>query len=159
MVVELRLATVADAEDIGRFQTRSWDQTYRGTVPDAYLDATAWQLRASRWHSRIVGDRVVWLARHRGDVVGVASTASTDVARGDLPALELASIYVDASQHGSGLAAELLEAAIGDAPAHLWVFTSNLRAQRFYAKHRFVATDEHQSDPDTGLGETRWVRR
>lgn len=155
----IRLATADDADDVGRLQTRCWDQTYRGTVPDAYLDATTWQLRASRWRGRIAGDRVVWLAQQSGDVVGVASTAPTDVARGDLPDLELASIYLDASQHGSGLAAELLEVAIGDAPAHLWVFTANLRAQRFYAKHRFVATDEQQVDPDTGLAETRWVRR
>lgn len=47
------------------------------------------------------------------------------------------------------LAARLLDLALGDAAARLWVFEENLRAQRFYAKHRFVPSGQRLLDPDT----------
>lgn len=156
----LRRAAVGDAERIGRFQTRCWDQAYRGLVPDSYLESTTWQVRAFRWRDRIAsGARHVWLARLDTELVGVASTAIIPADRSDLPGLELCSIYVDEMAHGRGVAAELLYAAIADNPAHLWVFALNIRAQRFYAKHRFNATTEARVDPETGIEEVRWVRR
>jgi ribosomal protein S18 acetylase RimI-like enzyme len=153
------LAGVDDAEEIGVFQTRCWEQAYRGVVSDSYLDGTTWQMRALRWRERIDrGERQVWTARTGTDLVGVASTAPTVQGRDELPALELCSIYVDEAAHGNGLAAELLDAAIGSMDAHLLVFTSNGRAQRFYAKHGFAPIDDVQTDPDTGVEEQRWVR-
>ncbi|MDQ1084876.1 MULTISPECIES: GNAT family N-acetyltransferase [Microbacterium] len=154
-----RRARIADAEAIGRFQTRAWEQAYRGLVADEYLDATTWQVRAARWRDRMAsGERKVWLAEVDRALVGVASTEKTDAHRSDLPATELASIYVDSAWHGRGVGSQLLECAIGDLPAHLWVFDANARAQRFYATHGFLATAEAQVDRDTRLGETRWVR-
>jgi GNAT superfamily N-acetyltransferase len=153
------LASVDDADEIGVFQTRCWEQAYRGIVSDSYLDATTWHVRALRWRERIERDeRQVWTARTGADLVGVASTAPTAPGWHDLPALELCSIYVDEAAHGSGLASELLDAAIGSRDAHLLVFTSNDRAQRFYAKHGFVPTGDVRTDPDTGVEEQRWVR-
>ncbi|ROS30629.1 GNAT family N-acetyltransferase [Cellulomonas sp. PhB150] len=162
-IATLRRASVGDCEAIGRFQTRCWEQTYRGIVADAYLDAyldaTTWQTRSARWRDRIVsGVRDVWVAHRAGELVGIVSAAVTCSERADLPARELASIYLDEAEHGTGLAARLLDAAIGAEPAHLWVFSSNSRAQRFYAKHGFVATTESQVDPGTGVDEVRWVR-
>jgi GNAT superfamily N-acetyltransferase len=153
------LASVDDAEEIGVFQTRCWEQAYRGIVSDSYLNETTWQIRARRWRERIDrGERQVWTARTGANIVAVASTAQTASGRDDLPALELCSIYVDEAAHGTGLAAELLDAAIGSRDAHLLVFTSNGRAQRFYSKHGFVPTEDVQTDPDTGVEEQRWVR-
>ncbi|MDQ2738570.1 MAG: GNAT family N-acetyltransferase [Actinomycetota bacterium] len=104
------------------------------------------------------GDRQVWLAEDSGHLVGVASTSRSALDNPQLPGLELSSIYVDATAHGSGIAAELLGAAITTEPAHLWVFASNPRAQRFYAKHGFHANGETRVDPDTSLDEERWLR-
>ena len=73
-----------------------------------------------------------------------------------LPVLELKSLYVDAAQRGTGLAVELLHRALHD--AHLWVFSANARAQRFYAKHAFAFDGTRRTDADTGLEEQRWVR-
>ncbi|HEV7183113.1 MAG: GNAT family N-acetyltransferase [Actinomycetales bacterium] len=153
------LAGASDAEAIGRFQTRCWEQTYRGVVPDSYLDTTTWQVRALRWRERISrGERRVWMARSFAGLIGVASTAPTSSHRNDLPALELCSIYVDVGAHGTGVAAGLLRATIGRDAAHLLVFTLNARAQNFYTKHGFAPTGEVQTDPDTNLEEQRWVR-
>lgn len=55
-----RRAQTADADAIGRFQTRAWAQTYRGLLPDEYLDATTWHVRARRRFDRIAsGGRAV----------------------------------------------------------------------------------------------------
>lgn len=51
--------------------------------------------------------------------------------------MELYAVYVRASQYGTGLGHRLLEAAIGDAPAYLWVFEANVRARGFYARQGF----------------------
>lgn len=155
----IRLAQIDDAESIGRFQTRVWDQSYRGLVPDEYLDGTTWSDRTQRWLNRIEsGELTVWIVTASDAVLGVASTAVTPPDRSDLPRLELASIYVDGSWHGRGIAPILLERAIGAEAAHLWVFDANARAHRFYAKHGFIASAEQQVDPDTALSETRWIR-
>jgi GNAT superfamily N-acetyltransferase len=159
MDIRIEQATADDAEQIGVFQTRAWGDTYRGMVPDSYLDATTTHTRAERWRNRLEsGQRRAWLALTADGLVGVASTSPTPNDRPDLPPLELSSIYVDKSVLGRGVARELLNATIGEGAAHLWVFIANTRAQRFYAKHGFVATGETQADSDTGVMEVRWVR-
>ncbi len=159
MLVAVTLARADDAEEIGEFQTACWEQTYRGVVSDDYLNATTALMRGARWRERITrGQRRVLIARSAGDILGVASTASTDPSRSDLPGLELCSIYVDQRFHSTGISSDLMSAAVGQEDAHLLVFTTNRRAQRFYAKYGFVATGEHQIDPDTAIEEQRWVR-
>ncbi|MBF4599334.1 GNAT family N-acetyltransferase [Frigoribacterium sp. VKM Ac-1396] len=154
-------AETGDADAIGLFQTRCWEQTYRGIVPDEFLDATTAQARATRWAERIAnGSRRVSMAlSDDGLLLGVASTTRPDQALGGLPALELSTIYVDERAHGTGVAARLLQVALGDEDAHLLVFSFNERAQRFYSKHGFHHTGDSQTDPGTGLEEQRWVRQ
>ena len=47
-------------------------------------------------------------------------------------------IYQYSRAHGSGTGQALLDAAIGDAPAYLWVAEDNPRAQAFYRRNGFV---------------------
>ncbi|WP_412872469.1 N-acetyltransferase family protein [Curtobacterium flaccumfaciens] len=154
-------ATTGDAREIGAFQARCWEQTYRGVVPDAFLDGTAAVDRAARWEARIrTRARSVLVARSRdGTLLGVTSTARSTATVSDLPALELVTLYVDRPAHGTGVAARLLAAAIGDEDAHLLVFAANTRARRFYEKHGFAREGAKTIDPGTGLDEERWVRR
>ncbi|HEY5231145.1 MAG TPA: GNAT family N-acetyltransferase, partial [Galbitalea sp.] len=50
---------------------------------------------------------------------------------------ELLSIYVLAKAYGSGAGQALLDAAIGDRSACLWVAANNPRALSFYRRNRF----------------------
>lgn len=155
----VRRAEARHAEAIGQFQALAWRQAYRGLVPESFLEATTWQDRAARWRSRIEsGERTVWLAWAGNGLVGVSSSAATGGHRPDLPDVELASLYVHELWQGTGTGALLLESAVGSAPAHLWVFAANVRAQRFYEKHGFGPTREEQEDLGTGLREVCWVR-
>ena len=89
-------AETGDADAIGLFQTRCWEQTYIGIATDEFLDATTTQTRANRWAERIAnGSRRVSMAlSDDGLLLGVASTTRPDQAVGGLPALELSTIYV-----------------------------------------------------------------
>jgi GNAT superfamily N-acetyltransferase len=52
-------------------------------------------------------------------------------------------LYVDRAHTGRGIGAALLGQAKRERPhgLRLWTFASNVRAQRFYERHGFVATD------------------
>ena len=154
-------AETGDPNAIGLFQTRCWEQTYRGIAPDEFLDATTPQRRATRWAERMANGsrRVLMALSDDGLLLGVASTTCADEAVDGLPTLELSTIYVDERAHGTGVAARLLRAVLGDEDAHLLVFSSNERAQRFYSKHGFHPAGDSQTDRGTGLEERRWVRQ
>ena len=76
-------------------------------------------------------------------------------------ALELSRFYVDHGWHGRGVAARLMAAveaaALARGTESLWlgVWERNLRAQAFYAKHRFTVVGSHifqlGSDPQRDL--------
>ena len=144
----------ADAEAIAAFQTRCWQEAYRGVVPDAFLDAMDQGARTDAWRLRLLrGERQIRVAWHGAAVAGVASWTPGTVD-------ELNTLYVGAEHRGTGLAGDLLNAAIADRPARLWVFDANPRAQAFYVKQGFVATEEVEVavDPETGLTEVRFER-
>jgi ribosomal protein S18 acetylase RimI-like enzyme len=162
--VLLRAAGAADVAAIAEFQTACWREAYRGLVPQEYLDRVGAAERAARWHERLVsGARDVAIALLDDQVVGAASwgrhrVTRTPGAAAALPALELMTLYIGAGQRGTGLAARLLEHAIGQQPAYLEVFSGNGRAQAFYRKHGFRPDGHQATDPDTGVAEERYVR-
>jgi ribosomal protein S18 acetylase RimI-like enzyme len=61
---------------------------------------------------------------------------------------ELSALYFDATEFGSGFATELVDAALGERPAYLWVAELNARARRFYAKVGFEG-DGARRDTET----------
>ena len=142
---------------IAEFQTACWREAYRGLVPDSYLDRVTATDRQARWRSRLAtGARQVALG-HVGDALaGVVSWGACDEA--DAPERELMSLYVAGDYHGTGVASALLTYALGDAPAHLWVFEQNPRAHAFYVKSGFRPDGNRQVDPDTGVWEQRLTR-
>lgn len=141
-----RIASVDDARAIAEFQTTCWREAYLGLVPQDYLDSVGAATRQRRWTARIFErQRTVLIAESDGAIVGVASHGLRD------EALELMSLYVGAECRGSGLAQQLLDGAIGDEPAQLWVFEGNDRAIGFYVRNGFAADGERMIDPDTGL--------
>ncbi len=91
-----------------------------------------------------------------GRLLGFSSTGGGRDPDDGLPPLELMGLYVRASSYGTGVGHALLEAAIGDSPAYLWVLDGNVRAIGFYERHGF-AFDGATKPEDVGL-ERRMVR-
>lgn len=143
----VRPATVEDAGAIARVHIAAWRETYSRLVEPGELDDLSVERRAERWRHIIVpGDVVVWLAESGADIVGFASAATSGHEERVRP-LELQSIYLLAAQHGSGGGQLLLDAAIGDSPAFLFVASDNPRATRFYERNGFIADGATETYP------------
>jgi GNAT superfamily N-acetyltransferase len=154
--IATRPASARDVLAIAEFQTATWNEAYRGLVPQSYLDRATVAERELRWAERI-GRRDILLAENQGELVGVASSSlRTDARPG--PRLELNSLYVAAGIRGKGLGERMLDELLLDAPAVVWCFSENLRAVAFYRRCGFQLDGETALDLDTGLRELRLTR-
>ncbi|MEO6942179.1 MAG: GNAT family N-acetyltransferase [Terrimesophilobacter sp.] len=155
----VRRARAEDAESIGRVHYLAHVETYTGHFPPEVIDGNPPERRARMWN-HIIGEQLgdVWVAEVDGDIVGFASTAPP---RDENPPrdVELATIYLLAAHQGSGLGQALLDAALGDRPASLWVLDENPRAIAFYRRNHFEADGAEKIDPTYGnIREIRLVR-
>jgi GNAT superfamily N-acetyltransferase len=173
-VIEVREATVDDADAIATAHIDSWRAGYRGIVPDENLDSEEFATnRRERWRAwtwqSIAGsrlfvvtfhDRVVGFA-HAGpervdpvcDQSGTgATTELSDAGRGEVYAF-----YLHPSAWGGGGAGALMSRCEeflrddGFTSAVLWVLRDNPRARAFYEKAGWrFAGQESDVAPATG---------
>lgn len=155
----IRRAVPADADALGRVHYIAHVETYTGKFPEGVIEANPPERRARMWASILSeGPGEVWVAKVDGELVGFAGTGPP---RDDDPPRdrELYSIYLLASHHGSGLGQALLDAALGDRPASLWVLEDNPRAIAFYRRNSFEADGAAKIDGRFGgIREIRMVR-
>ena len=151
---------LADADEVGRVHVRVWQEAYAGLMPADYLDSLDPVAFAAHWRQVLADPRPgarTWVARDDAGVVGLATSGPARDA--DPPtAHELYAINVLAHAHGTGVGPALLERAIGDRAAYLWVLDGNARASAFYRRHRFADDGGRKPEPDTGLVEIRMSR-
>jgi GNAT superfamily N-acetyltransferase len=126
-----------------------WRESYQGLVAKHILDAFDVDRRAQQWR-RIHAEQNPAVYQAVSDDVVLGFAAATEA--------ELDALYVRRAYWGTGLADELIEAAIGDKSVRLWVFEANLRAQKFYRRHGFTPDQISRIEPFTGLTEVRMSR-
>lgn len=149
-----------DAEELARLHVLVWQQAYDGLMPADHLAGLDVEAFTERWRRRLAGELpgTTWVAR---DADGFVAFASSGPGRDeDRPVeLELYAINLLERTHGTGLADALMERAVGDEPAYLWVLGGNDRAMGFYRRHGFVDEGGRKPEPDTGNVEVRMVRQ
>ncbi|TGD86528.1 GNAT family N-acetyltransferase [Mycolicibacterium sp. CH28] len=146
-------ATGADVVELAAVAATTFPLACPTTVaPDDIAAYIAANLSAERFAAYLSDpSRVVLAARDSDRILGYAILIhgvgdDPDVARAVRirPATELSKIYVLPECHGSGVAAALIDTAVGRATTtgvrSMWlgVNQKNHRAQRFYAKHGFT---------------------
>jgi L-amino acid N-acyltransferase YncA len=107
----IREARVEDVPAIAKVHVDSWRTTYRGIVPDAYLDALAYENREQLWNGFFADPEprgVLYVAENDvGQIVGFASGGpvwETDpVYTGELYA-----IYLFKAAQGGGIGRQLI---------------------------------------------------
>ena len=156
----IRAAHPGDADAIADVHARSRRQTYAAEVPERVFQQLEREGPAT-WRRRLddpgAGATWVGIERASGLVVGFALAEATGP--GDLRPLRLSALYVLDEWHGQGLGRALIEHALGDAPAYLWVAERNERAQRFYARQGFVLDGARQVEEQWGgIVDLRMVR-
>jgi GNAT superfamily N-acetyltransferase len=154
MAIHVAVAEPADAGQLAAVAARTFPLACppASTAENiaAFIDT---HLSAGRFAEYLADpDRVVLAAYHANRILGYCMLirgvpdADTDVQRAvtTRPSVELSKMYVLPDNHGAGVSAALMQAALVHAAAmaarSMWlgVNQQNLRAQRFYAKHDFT---------------------
>lgn len=121
----------------------SWQECYRGQIPDEVLDSLDVAARQEMWEAALAQPpegRGVFVAEEAGEIVGLASVGPDRGEHAIAGAGQLEALYLRAGYWGTGtgrllhaLAVSRLEES-GYPLATLWVLTANQRARTFYEK-------------------------
>lgn len=156
----IRRAVLADAAAIGAVHAAVWRETYRGILSDEWVANVSEDERIDRWQL-ILGQpnpAQQWVAVIDDKVVGFAASGPPRDEHPIRP-LELWSIHLLRSHARVGIGTALINAALGDAPASLWVVEKNLSAQRFYSALGFSPDGAHGTlNSWEGIPEIRMTR-
>jgi ribosomal protein S18 acetylase RimI-like enzyme len=159
--VRIAAPEVSDAEALTDLHLDVWEEAYADLMPaSVFAERRAGRdQRVERWRGIIADGSTTLLAWSDADrLLGFSSTGpGRDSPDDGLPPLELMALYVRAEVYGTGVGCALLDAAIGSAPAYLWVLDGNTRAIAFYERQGF-RFDGATKPEDVGL-ERRMVRR
>jgi len=138
--LELRPAVLADAPGIARVRIESWRATYRGLIPDAYLDGMQLDASTALWE-RVLGATAtkvsVFVMTHDGDVAGFAAGNRLAEPRYDRDA-ELTAVYLRPQYQRTGLGHRLVGAVVdaqiaaGATGMIVWTIAGNKPARAFY---------------------------
>lgn len=139
MHYQIRQATAGDADAVVRMHTLTHEECYANLLPPEFFDARRAgipeRIERRRPYLDSPDPRIIAVDAN-SDIVGFADAGpGRDEDRPE--GLELYSIYALSRTHGTGLGAALLNAAVGDAAAYLWVLEDNPRARAFYSKNGF----------------------
>jgi GNAT superfamily N-acetyltransferase len=138
MEITVRRATAADAPGVAAVHVASWREAYAGRIPDQHLASLDVGRRTRGWAAMLErGAKDAFVAELDGEVVGWATAGPGRDEEPPRPR-ELEGIYVLARVYGTGAGQRLLDAAVGDAPAYLWVLEGNGRAESFYRRNGFA---------------------
>ena len=131
MGIAIRKATIGDAFAIARVQVMSWRSTYRGLVPDSYLDLLNVEVRAARWREALAArSAILFVAEDAGEIVGFISGGVLREPIAQLEA-ELYAIYLLQEWQGQGIGRRLTQQLVatllgsGYKSMAVWVLEKN----------------------------------
>lgn len=136
----IRRASLADLSGLVKVHVDAWKSTYRGIVPDDYLDRLNYEQGAKGWERMLSQDsdsHVYLAAGTSGTVVGFASGGPNHGKEEGYDA-ELYAIYILEEHHRQGIGKALLSRLAenlcgGGFHALLtWVLADNTPSRRFY---------------------------
>ena len=137
-MLSIRLATHADSDIIANLHAQSWLNTYRGIVPDHFLDNDLHAERKKYWEKKMKDlkhNEFVFLAEDGGEAVGFA--AVLDKPEADCDAF-IDNLHVRTDMKGKGIGKSLMRAvaerlrATNRHSVYLWVLHGNVAAEKFY---------------------------
>ena len=140
--ISLRRAIAGDAPAIARVRVDAWRTTYRGMVPEAYLDGMQVDASTAMWDRVLTAGpntTSVFVADHAGDIVGFASGAMLGEPKYGIDA-ELVAIYLRREFQHVGLGRRLVGAVVDAQRTHgatgllTWVIAANKVARAFYER-------------------------
>ncbi|MFZ6768975.1 GNAT family N-acetyltransferase [Undibacterium sp. Di26W] len=141
--VSLRRATVDDAEAIAAVRVESWKATYRGMIPDSFLDAMRVEDSILQWRQILqamseAADRIcVYVAESEGQLIGFASGMMLPEPKLGMQS-ELTAIYLRPAWQRAGIGRRMVQKvartlqAQGTESLLVWAISDNAIARNFY---------------------------
>jgi ribosomal protein S18 acetylase RimI-like enzyme len=161
-------ATAKDCRAIAEVHVESWQQAYKGILPEAYLASLSIDEREAMWRQMIEREPShLVLARTANQIIGFVAFGASRDEGAPVERAEIWAIYVKPASWSTGAGRLLwLEAmrrivAEGYKSISLWVIAGNARAARFYERAGFVLEPESRKSFELGgisLEELRYVR-
>ncbi|WP_024889379.1 GNAT family N-acetyltransferase [Luteimonas huabeiensis] len=161
MALALRRATVEDAARVADLAARTFTETFGHLYPREDLDAFLAQAYAVERQRTILAhpDYAVWLLDADGEAVGHVAAGPCGLPHADVGGDdgEIKRLYLlrgwQGAGHGARMMATAMDWLLRGGPRTLWVgvWSENLGAQRFYARHGFGKVGEYLFP----VGETR----
>ena len=153
----IRPASAEDAHGIARVHISSWQDAYRGVVPQSYLDQLSVASREQRWVDILGQDSSETLvADSAGDVVGFVSYGHARDKHAPSNVGEIYAIYVASSHRSAGVGLSLWEAAsrrlreLSFTTVVVWVLEANDKAIRFYQRLGFAFSRDSEITVEIG---------
>jgi len=138
--IEIRPATIDDATAIAQVRVDGWRTTYRGLIPDDYLDGMDLQASVDLWN-RVLGAQSttanVFVATRGAEVVGFAAGNALAAPKHGADA-ELTAVYLRRDVQRAGIGHRLVAAvvaaqrALGAQAMIVWTIAGNKGARAFY---------------------------
>ena len=166
MSTGVRIATPDDARAIAEIHVASWQEGYRGQLPDSYLKSLSADAREKMWAKALRDGASVFLAEHARKPLGFVSFGPSRDDDAPETGAEIYGLYVHPDAWSTGRGQQLHDDALaaleasGSTGVTLWVLASNDRARRFYSRHGWQpdgATKVVELDGAT-LSEVRYKR-
>lgn len=140
-MITYRVATKADQDAIAQIHAKSWQENYRGSFPDEYLDNEVLADRMAVWSKRFSNashKQYILVAEENNELCGFVCLYLHDDSKwGSL----LDNLHVVSSHKGRGIGKALTLQVIDwarqqvpKAGVYLWVLTDNAHAIQFYER-------------------------
>lgn len=146
----VRPARESGAAGIAAVRIQAWREAYAHLMPAEFLVALDQRRREAGWRTIIVDEVTDVLVALDGEkIIGWALAGSGR--DGSAPTdRELEGIYVLASAYGPRAGQQLLDAAVGNDAAFLWMAENNPRAEAFYRRNRFERDGAEKTESFSG---------
>ncbi|KOP80620.1 GNAT family acetyltransferase [Lysinibacillus sp. FJAT-14745] len=108
--MKIRQANIKDAQGIGKVHVDSWRTTYKGILPDDFLNNLSYEQRTELWKRNIsdATNYVLVAENEQGEIIGFA-TGGTRKTNSAPNATDLTSIYLLEEYQGTGIGKHLLK--------------------------------------------------
>ena len=142
--VDIRLATIDDAQGIAKVHVATWRDAYKALLPIEYLANLDENARAEKWRKALsAGAPCVLVAVMDDVVVGWIAFGPSRDEDLDSRYAEVEAIYVESDVWSRGIGTALIHAACerlrakGYGTVALWVLKDNAAACSFYSRRGF----------------------
>ncbi|MER2028571.1 MAG: hypothetical protein ABS903_05315 [Solibacillus sp.] len=90
----IRKANLSDAPGIAKVHVDSWRTTYKGIIPQSFLDGLSYEQRTILWKNNISDkNNTIYVAENEGEIIGFVTGGKRNTNK-EAGASDLTSIYL-----------------------------------------------------------------